>query len=423
MNGIETFVVGAETLCYKDGVLHNPDGPARKIVQDGRVIYEEWRLNGEQHRDGDKPAVTKITFGPEKKTRKEWWVNGEKHRDGGQPAVVDENSNIREWWIKDCIQKKIEEKNGYRWDGSSEGINTTTFINNKISSIDDKPAISNGRQSLWCKDGVPHRDGGEYAFITATYPLFNAKIVDGVIHSDDDTPACIVKHPEFVIEMYVVKGKLSRKNGPAFITYPVDEDSSSENRCEIYMIDGVITRDDGPAIINSTYKEWWKNGLFLFNTDIFSGIFAKRFLKRMWREQRKLRKMVCEEDHFIITHDDVSSAGNDVYCIQKREGVVWKFSRSEIHGIFQHNQLTGQYVNPYTTQQLPSEVIAEMMVFIGHSPSSAVQQTTENRGVLVEYHKLLNNLNAVKSQIDILLKYGKFTYWYSQSFGDFHARY
>jgi hypothetical protein len=54
---------------------------------------KEWWVNGKQHRDNDKPAVTYADGG------KEWWVNNMRHRNNGNPAVIYSNGS-QEWWVE-----------------------------------------------------------------------------------------------------------------------------------------------------------------------------------------------------------------------------------------------------------------------------------------------------------------------------------
>ena len=66
------------------------------------MLYEEWRINGEYHRDGNKPALA--DFRPERVAwTEEYWANGLRHRDDG-PAVIDYNPETgkifhQEFWI------------------------------------------------------------------------------------------------------------------------------------------------------------------------------------------------------------------------------------------------------------------------------------------------------------------------------------
>ena len=61
-----------------------------RIRADGTLI---WCKNGNQHRDGDKPAKIYARGGLE------WWKNGERHRLLG-PAYIAENNNNFQWWYK-----------------------------------------------------------------------------------------------------------------------------------------------------------------------------------------------------------------------------------------------------------------------------------------------------------------------------------
>lgn len=82
-------------------VLHREDGPA-SIVTDGEIIIEEWFIDGQLHREGDKPAYIELFDGTIMKML--WYQNGKLHRENG-PAVrkykgimFDEEWN-EEWWL------------------------------------------------------------------------------------------------------------------------------------------------------------------------------------------------------------------------------------------------------------------------------------------------------------------------------------
>lgn len=77
------------------------------IVENHISMYkdgdQEWWVNGERHRDGDKAAVDRYC------SRLEWWKNDKRHRDGDKPAVIYSNGPNKwwnkEWWINGLLHR------------------------------------------------------------------------------------------------------------------------------------------------------------------------------------------------------------------------------------------------------------------------------------------------------------------------------
>jgi hypothetical protein len=63
---------------FKDGVEHRADGPALAIMQDGRVMAEQWYFEGKKHRNAEEgPAY--IGYGDDGKIRsRQFWEHGVK---------------------------------------------------------------------------------------------------------------------------------------------------------------------------------------------------------------------------------------------------------------------------------------------------------------------------------------------------------
>lgn len=74
-----------------------PDGDLPAMIHPDGV--QKWWQHGEQHRDGDKPAVIS-------KTIQEWWQHGQRHRENG-PAIV----------FRDGLQMWIQHDQKHRLDG------------------------------------------------------------------------------------------------------------------------------------------------------------------------------------------------------------------------------------------------------------------------------------------------------------------
>lgn len=78
------------------GKLSRKDGPARITLYDeygNPNRKEEWLIDGELHRDGDKPAVVARDF-------KAWYKHGKRHRDRGNPAIVsNKDGRLQHWYF------------------------------------------------------------------------------------------------------------------------------------------------------------------------------------------------------------------------------------------------------------------------------------------------------------------------------------
>jgi hypothetical protein len=73
----------------QNGQQHRDDDKPAQIFANGTLI---WSKNGLQHRDGDKPAVI-FADG-----RLVWYQNNQRHRTSG-PAVIWANGTL-EWWVR-----------------------------------------------------------------------------------------------------------------------------------------------------------------------------------------------------------------------------------------------------------------------------------------------------------------------------------
>lgn len=148
---------------WKLGKLHNLHGPARCC--DG---VEEWRVEGELHRDDDRPAVTRLARVQicdidTSTVIKVWYRHGKTWRENGKPTEETENG-ARMWYNEDGIL--------HREDGPA--IMTDDYVawydNGKFSRKNGQPArifFSGGME--WREDGVLHRDHDLPASITKTH--------------------------------------------------------------------------------------------------------------------------------------------------------------------------------------------------------------------------------------------------------------
>lgn len=103
---------------YKDGKLHNDDGPA--VMQgDLRVLLLEWYKAGEIHRENG-PARLEAIPELNRTMNEEWWVNNKCHRIGA-PAILRYNACVN----PPILEHEIWSVDGkhHREDGPAETYN------------------------------------------------------------------------------------------------------------------------------------------------------------------------------------------------------------------------------------------------------------------------------------------------------------
>lgn len=189
-----------------------------------------------------------------------------------------------------------------------------TYLNNKLHSFGDKPAVeirdndNKVKTQEWFSNGVITRENDKPARIEYydVFPLFYYWMKDGKVHRDGDQPAFVgffniddnlyiseekwykngkyfrendlpnyieyYKKDEFTEEIEKLKwtdtkNRLSRIGGPAYIEYYSLEGNKQQVRVEKWYFEGILHRHDGPALTefyeNGNKKEelWWFNGL------------------------------------------------------------------------------------------------------------------------------------------------------------------
>ena len=139
---------------YKNGVIHNGNGPAFIRKGGGFDTVIQWYQNGVIHNDNGPAMITKTPSG---KWTKEWYKNGELHRDGDEPAIIN-SENERHWYKngqlhRDGDKPAVEDKDFHKW-----------FINGTIHR-DNGPAAIGLRKNLenwerWYRNGKLHREDG-----------------------------------------------------------------------------------------------------------------------------------------------------------------------------------------------------------------------------------------------------------------------
>ena len=73
----------------RNGKLHCADAPALIVTaaDDDRLLFEAWYLDGNLHRGGDEPALTRFDPTTGNPTETSWYLEGKLHRENG-PAVI-----------------------------------------------------------------------------------------------------------------------------------------------------------------------------------------------------------------------------------------------------------------------------------------------------------------------------------------------
>jgi len=101
-----------------------------------------------------------------------------------------------------------------------------TYKNGSLHSFNDIPAINNGMEKAWYKDGLLHREGDKPALIDFEFGMnLNSYYINGKLHRDGDNPAV---------------------------------ESQSFNK---WFRHGLLHRDgDLPAVVDDLQYEWWVNG-------------------------------------------------------------------------------------------------------------------------------------------------------------------
>lgn len=243
-----TAVNGVVTqLHYQvDGKYHRSGGAAKLLFDgDGALIYEEWYVNGEKHRE-DGPALSKWSSG--ELTLEEWYTNDKKHRDGGPAVSIWELGKLAtQQWYETGKLHRTDGPAQVKYATSSMAQHDTWYLNGehyRTTTYDFN--TSKPSQDEWFKGGNRHRDDGP-AYIsynedgsvsTESYYQNNKEHRDGApavtYYSPDGKPST---------EFWYQSGALHREGGPAQIHYNEDGTSYSEK----WYLNGALHRLDGPA--------------------------------------------------------------------------------------------------------------------------------------------------------------------------------
>ena len=288
---------------FKDGKLHNDDGPAR--VWDGG--QREWYKRGKLHNE-DGPAVIDADG------TKWWYIDGTNYSEEEFNKKIKERDGIEEG---PPTNHAADKRNG--WEQDDKG-NRWHFKDGEFHSINNEPAIiQTDGSSFWYKNGVLHRvDGPACIYPTGVQEfwlegihyskkeykkkmkklskkgyiyidqdgndshILSGKITtsdgdikyiqDGVFHREDG-PAVIEQDGRLE---WCKEGKLHRDDGPA-ILWP---DGSQH-----WYTNGVLHRLDGPAIIDGDEKEYWIDGTY------YSKEEYKKKIKKLKGDSKKKKNL------------------------------------------------------------------------------------------------------------------------------------
>jgi hypothetical protein len=260
------------TIIYrnKDGLLHNPNGYARRKKYFSGFAYE-WRINGQFHRE-DGPALINVSNGCI-----QYFKHGILHRDNNLPAEIFTEEDLRKYVTK-------------------EDTNNPVLVNENELIESEKTA------SIYHVNGILHRDNGPAIIcpikLTNIFALFKLKILDkstfptseilfkggflsnikgnilqvkviknmtvwckqGILHCDHE-PALQISNEEAYIEIYAQNGILNNDD----LIKPSIEVNTVEYLASVYYRNGKKSRINGPALIikqpRHKIEEYWYDGI------------------------------------------------------------------------------------------------------------------------------------------------------------------
>ncbi|MDD9900978.1 MAG: hypothetical protein OXT65_08375 [Alphaproteobacteria bacterium] len=258
VDGMRTFTnKGGDTVevHYKNGRLHNDNGPAISVQQKDGTKNEHWLENGILKR-----SITHYSTG----LRTEEWFdeNGRLHRDDG-PAYITTNTDgerTEEWSQHGTLHRvggPAQETTG------PGGCYERKWFQNGKEHRDDGPStekfIASGtRIERWCQNGALHRKDGpaqtkEYRNGSKTVEWF----LDGQPHREDGPAVISIYEDGSSTETWMRNGQFHREDGPAVIVKDSDGNITSEE----WYVEDKLHRDDGPAEIKRN-----KDGVVLRET-------------------------------------------------------------------------------------------------------------------------------------------------------------
>jgi hypothetical protein len=88
---------------------------------------ERWYKNDVLHRDGDEPAIIRVTGG------KSWYKNDKRHRDGDEPAIIYANGD-KEWYINDKLHRENDQPAVICANGNKHWYMNDKFIRKEVAS-------------------------------------------------------------------------------------------------------------------------------------------------------------------------------------------------------------------------------------------------------------------------------------------------
>lgn len=116
----------AHTDYFWHGLLHRVDGPAEQNWWSSGMLDEEaWYVDGVRHREGKKPALTRMDMSGDFVECEEYYVKGRLHRSNG-PAVVARSRYVDQSKGCDEIIEKVKYyHHGLLQSGPVGGFNLT----------------------------------------------------------------------------------------------------------------------------------------------------------------------------------------------------------------------------------------------------------------------------------------------------------
>lgn len=326
---------GDITCVDAEGRLHNPQGPA-VITKNMRAWYQ----HGKQHRLNG-PA---IIYGNGDEV---WYQNGEIHRDGNKPAIT-KRDGVRKWYLHGKPCRLSGSANVIYADGTQEWRNEDDVVHRD----GDLPAIirPDGTKE-WLLNGVHHRDGDLPAIIGLNG--HRAYYNKGVLHREVG-PALI--EPDKSVIAYYRFGELHRPGQkPA-----LEKNSSFKEKVLVYAengrayatgkwekhLDSFVIKDENgeyhtpdpenqAAIVYSDGgQEWYLHGKLHRDGDLPAIITGEG--KRAWYQNGELHRegdlpaMVSERTQKWYLHGKLHR-DNDLPAVIKTNGSQYWYQHDELH--------------------------------------------------------------------------------------------
>lgn len=185
-----TYSDGSFSKTYQiDGTLHNPNGPASETRMANGDFLVSHNIDGMLHREGDLPAYHKKDAAG---TLKEYRTYGMLNREGDKPAFIKRTKIAHEIGyykfgeLNRDGNKPTRTVVNFDNNGNIKSKLTETHQNGFLHSTDDKPSSIEDSDGIitkkWHKNGLLHRDNDKPSFVA--YDKKTKKIINSIWHKN-----------------------------------------------------------------------------------------------------------------------------------------------------------------------------------------------------------------------------------------------